>query len=85
MALMGDSGEVVTGRQRIDYEWDWLGNQVGWDDDASSFYERSIGAITNGRTEGGGARPSALYLATNIDTVPGIESGWDGAGWLEVE
>ncbi len=69
----------------LDYEWDWLGNQVAWDDDASSFYERSLGTITNGRTEEGGARPSALYLATNIDSSPGIEGGWDGAGWVEVD
>ena len=102
---------VVTERERIDYEWDWLGNQVGWDDDASSFYERSLGTITNGRTEEGEARPSALYLATNIDNAvlacegdapsrspaqqlsllrcapksSGIEGGWDGAGWVEVD
>jgi hypothetical protein len=76
-AVAGDSLEFVTEGEHIDYEWDWLGNQVGWDDDASSFYERSIGAISNGRTEGGGARPSA--------SVAGIESGWDGAGWVEVE
>ncbi|MBN8614789.1 MAG: RHS repeat-associated core domain-containing protein [Deltaproteobacteria bacterium] len=73
----------MTEGERID-DWDWLGNQVGWDDDASSFYERSLGAITNGRDEGDDTRPSALYFATNIDSVAGIESGWDGAGWVEV-
>ncbi|MBX7192442.1 MAG: EndoU domain-containing protein [Sandaracinaceae bacterium] len=44
------------------------------------FYERGIGAITNGRDVGG--RPSALYLTTNIPST-GVESGWEGAGWVE--
>ena len=84
MAVAGDSQEVVTEGERID-DWDWLGNQTSWDDDASSFYEHSLGTITNGRDEEGEARPSALYLATNIDSIPGIEGGWDGAGWVEVD
>jgi RHS repeat-associated protein len=66
---------------QLDYAFDWLGNQTQWDDDAWSFFERSIGRITNGRETGN--RPGALYLSTNI-TTGGIESTWGGAGWVEV-
>jgi len=84
-------GESPTTRiQQLDYEWDWLGNQIEWLDDAwedaqrpsgQTFYERGIGNITNGRDVGG--RPSALYLSTNIPSS-GVEPGWEGAGWVEV-
>jgi RHS repeat-associated protein len=70
----------------LDYEWDWLGNEVSRLDDAWSFYERSLGTLTSGNDANASApRPSALYLATNIDDVGGVESTWDGAGWVEVQ
>ncbi|MBN8611330.1 MAG: hypothetical protein J0L92_12125 [Deltaproteobacteria bacterium] len=54
-------------------------------DDAWSFYERSLGTLTSGNDEDAdAARPSALYLATNIPESGGVESSWDGAGWVEV-
>lgn len=85
--------------QQLDYEWDYLGNQIRWLDDAfeaeslgEMFYERGIGEITNGNTPGASsssARPSALYLSTNIDTEidggVGVDPSWNGAGWVEVE
>jgi len=58
----------------LTYEYDWLANMVEWNDDAYQFYERSLGAITNGEAEGGG-RPSALRLASDLErTAP--SSGW---------
>jgi RHS repeat-associated protein len=68
--------------ENINYAYDWLGNQTEWHDDQSSFFERSIGEITNGRETGN--RPGALYLSTNIPGSGGIESTWGGAGWVEV-
>jgi RHS repeat-associated protein len=49
------------------YAYDWLGSMTDWDDDQSSFYERSAGRQTNGDLAGG--RPTALELATNLDDV----------------
>ncbi|MCB9592813.1 MAG: hypothetical protein H6719_08775 [Sandaracinaceae bacterium] len=62
------------------WSWDFLANQREWNDDQSSFYERSIGAITNGDQVTDATRPSALYLATNLDDGPG-----SNAGWVEVD
>lgn len=71
-------GDAPPDRVRsLTWDWDWLGNMTDWTDDAQQFYERSIGAITNGH--GIEARPSALYVATNLDVVG------DGGGWVEVE
>jgi RHS repeat-associated protein len=92
-SMIGQShGERI---QQLDYEWDYLGNQIRWLDDAfeaesrgEMFYERGIGEITNGNSTGasaGSLRPSALYLSTNIDTTGGVDPGWNGAGWVEVE
>ncbi len=79
----GRVGTLPTTRvSQLDYAFDWLGNQTQWDDDAWSFFERSIGRITNGRETGN--RPGALYLSTNIDTTGGVEDTWGGAGWVEV-
>jgi RHS repeat-associated protein len=76
-------GALPTNRvTNLNYAYDWLGNQTDWHDDQSSFFERSIGEITNGREVG--ARPGALYLSTNIPGSGGIESTWGGAGWVEV-
>ena len=66
--------------ENIAYAYDWLGNQTYSHDDQSSFFERSIGEITNGREID--RRPGALYLSTNISS--GIESTWGGAGWALV-
>ncbi len=78
-------GAVPTDRVRaLDYDWDWLGNEVERLDDQYAFYERSLGTLTSGNDEhAGGGRPSALYLATNIPDS-GVEGTWDGAGWVEV-
>jgi RHS repeat-associated protein len=48
------------------WSWDFLANMTAWEDDASSFYERSLGGIVNGDAESASLRPSALYFATNI-------------------
>lgn len=68
------------------YDYDWLGNQTEWTDDASAFFERSLGNIQNGNTAAGGSpasdkRPSALYFATDLPessagtTDPAIQRG----------
>jgi len=73
----------------LNYETDWLANTTEWNDDARSFYERSIGLITNGVSMGSNwgqspavadplYRPSALYFATDLD--PLVPS----SGYLEV-
>ena len=60
-----------------------LGVQVS---SRSGEVERSLGTLTSGNDpDSGGGRPSALYLATNIDGAGGVESTWDGAGWVEVQ
>jgi hypothetical protein len=65
-----------------------LGVQVS---SRSGEVERSLGTLTSGNDANanvggsGGGRPSALYLATNIDGAGGVESTWDGAGWVEVQ
>ena len=64
----------------LTWEWDYLANTIDWTDDASSFYERSLGAITNGDDESGALRPSAIYLASNVSDGTG-----GGAGWVEVD
>jgi RHS repeat-associated protein len=78
----------------LTYNYDWLANMVEWYDDASSFYERSLGRIDNGFDEAGfplvfGSptsykRPSALYLATNISEVPpeSYDGNADRGGWV---
>jgi hypothetical protein len=66
--------------QQLDYHWDWQGNQTLWTDDVSFEGERSLGDIFNGRELG--LRPSALYLATNIDSTPGLDG--PRRGWIEV-
>ncbi len=68
----------------LTWSWDYLANTTSMTDDASSFYERSIGGIANGdgNTNSDGAlRPSALYLASNLDggTLHG------GSGWVELD
>ncbi|MCZ7680149.1 MAG: hypothetical protein M5U28_15825 [Sandaracinaceae bacterium] len=67
----------------LTWTWDYLANTTEWTDDASSFYERSIGGITNGDDESATLRPSALYLSTNIGGSGYEPNG--GSGWLEVD
>jgi len=74
----------------LNWTYDWLANMSEWTDDAQSFYERSLGAtVTNGHGEAVGsdaARPSALYLASNLPTsAPTPAAGLDRGGWLELE
>jgi RHS repeat-associated protein len=69
----------------LTYRHDWLANLVEWHDDGPVFYERSLGAITNGADTGQSpattaSRPGALYLASNLGgDHPGRR------GWLEVD
>jgi RHS repeat-associated protein len=71
--------------QTLQYDYDWLANMTSWTDNSSNFYERSIGAITNGGITSG-LRPSALYLSTNLPTsAPSYSAGLDRGGWLEVD
>lgn len=59
----------------LTYAFDWLGNLTAADDDAHAFYERSIGELTHGVEVG--ARPSAPYLASNLDgSVPSDLGGY---------
>ncbi len=69
----------------FDYQHDWLANMTSWNDDGHMFYERSLGRITNGNDLATGAsparRPSALYLASNLDSTTPSDLG----GWLEAD
>ncbi|MBN4049561.1 hypothetical protein JYT86_00725, partial [bacterium AH-315-N03] len=60
----------------LNWSWDYLANQTEWDDDQQSFYERSIGRIDNGDALSDTLRPSALYLASNVDVAGGTDRGW---------
>lgn len=74
----------------LTYSYDWLANQTLWDDDARSFFERSIGDISNGSdtASGPGAdptyRPSALYVASNIRQSADVPLE-PSNGWLDVD
>ena len=48
------------------FKYDWLGNTVESDDDAHGFYDRSLGAVTNGTANAG---PYQLKSATNAATA----------------
>ncbi|MFT3925550.1 MAG: SpvB/TcaC N-terminal domain-containing protein [Myxococcales bacterium] len=69
----------------LEYSYDWLANMTSWDDDGHMFYERSLGSITNGANLATGAsparRPSALYLASNLDPSTPTDLG----GWVETD
>ena len=71
--------------RRIQYQsfaYDWLGNTVATDDDAQGFYDRSLGAITNGTAASG---PYQIQYAANDSTSPnaGVFKGvYDAAGNL---
>jgi len=74
----------------LTYSYDWMANQTVWEDDARSFYERSIGEIANGadHASGRGAnptlRPSALYVASNLPRSES-EALESNDGWLDVD
>lgn len=76
----------------LQYEYDWLANQTRWEDDAASFFERSLGEIGNGadallsapQGSANALRPSALYLASNLRTSA-AETNASGQGWLDVD
>jgi RHS repeat-associated protein len=70
---------------QLNYDYDWLANMTSFTDNASNFYERSIGTITNGGVTPG-RRPSALYLAANLPTTaPSYNAGVDRGGYVEVD
>jgi RHS repeat-associated protein len=64
----------------LTWQHDWLGNATHWEDDAHAFFERSIGSVTNGADLTPAQRPSALYLASDLEG-PAASRG----GWLEVD
>ena len=74
---------------QMQYQYDWLANQTQWSDDQSVFYERSLGradqsSIANGFEES--ARPTALYLATNIrDVDDGNNTAAIRGGWVDLD
>jgi RHS repeat-associated protein len=69
------------------FAYDWLGNTIQTDDDAHGFYDRSLGAITNGTTTG---KPYQLQSASAgggnggslTATTAGGGPGYDDAGNL---
>ena len=68
------------------WRYDWLGNMQEWTDDASSFYERSLGDIENGADRATHERPGALHLASNIQkSASTIDVGADRGGWVEAD
>ncbi|MBX3249366.1 MAG: hypothetical protein KF901_19470, partial [Myxococcales bacterium] len=84
-------GELPEGRViNLSYRYDWLANQTEWTDDAGAFYERSLGAnirngFTEGQTNGGELRPTALYLASNLPTsAPSPDVDIDRGGFVRV-
>ncbi len=65
----------------LEYSHDWLANMTDWTDDATQFYERSLGQIVNGNGIGTSSatpalRPAALYLASNLKDAPAGEGGY---------
>jgi len=65
----------------LEYSHDWLANMTDWTDDATQFYERSLGKIVNGNSVGTSSaspalRPAALYLASNLVDAPAGEGGY---------
>ena len=73
----------------LEYAYDRLANQTRWTDDAGAFYERSLGEnILNGHEatpSTGTGRPSALYLASNILSMGGVDTSIDRGGWVHLE
>ncbi|HJL44359.1 MAG TPA: RHS repeat-associated core domain-containing protein, partial [Polyangiaceae bacterium LLY-WYZ-15_(1-7)] len=69
---------TVPGERVMSLTWDvdWLGNVTDWSDDAHHFYERSLGATHNGADIDPSSRPSALYLAADLEGPPSDRGGW---------
>lgn len=87
-AVANDNSSAVPNRvMSLAYSHDWLANMTEWSDDAHMFYERSLGsALVNGSTLSPNSptpahRPSALYLAANLDSSTPADLG----GWLEAD
>jgi RHS repeat-associated protein len=68
---------------RETFAYDWIGNTIATDDDSHGFYDRSLGTITNGGSQGA---PYQLVAATNQSlggSFPGnLVGGYDVAGNL---
>jgi RHS repeat-associated protein len=70
---------------QLNYDYDWLANMTSFTDNASSFYERSIGTITNGDTVAG-RRPSAMYISSHLPIgAPSYSPGTDRGGYVELD
>ncbi len=67
------------------FNYDWLGNTTATDDDAKGFYDRSLGAVTNGA---GQSQPYQLKTASNESASGGglrtghLSTQYDKAGNL---
>jgi RHS repeat-associated protein len=63
------------------FQYDWLGNTSHTDDDAHGFYDRSLGAITNGTAALG---PYRLESATGVSSTRAgsLTTAYDSAGNL---
>ncbi len=57
------------------YAYDWLGNTTGTGDDANGFYDRSLGAITNGTAAAG-----PYQLRSAAGATGGLTAAYDAAG-----
>lgn len=69
----------------LTWEYDWLGNNVDWTDDAHAFFERSIGDSTSGDIDAG-ERPTALRLASNLpESEPAYDAMIDRGGYAELD
>jgi RHS repeat-associated protein len=69
------------GATRIVHQWfdyDWQGNTTTTDDDAALRYDRSLGVIVNGGTDGQGAHEGPNQLRS----ADGIQTKYDAAGQL---
>jgi RHS repeat-associated protein len=63
------------------FQYDWLGNTTRTDDDAHAFYDRSLGAITNGSASAG---PYQIQAATGAASTRGgsLSTAYDATGNL---
>ena len=62
------------------FEYDWLGNQLATSDDANGFYDRSLGAITNGPTDSPYRLMAAASAAPRADNSDWLGVTYDKAG-----
>jgi RHS repeat-associated protein len=64
------------------FQYDWLGNTVATDDDAHGFYDRSLGAITNGTATRGPYQLQAAQSAGPSALSGALSAAYDDAGNL---